>query len=614
MKNLTICGHGLENFGIYISKSDETLLYAASELVRYVFKAEGVTLDVTAKRGGRQIALCLDESKPHDGYSIECRDGGLYITGGSGRGVLYGVYCFLETFIGWRFFAGEMCLKGTETGRYIAPVEKLLKPAVTEIDEGYEFSDAPVLHFRDMFGHASVSEDWCAKNRINGDIWRLKNMPERLGGAESFASMGGHSFTELMPEEKYFAEHPEYYALVDGKRKAGGASQLCLTAEGLAEEVAANALAILQSNPSARYVSVSQNDNNNFCTCEKCKKAEKENGRGSLLFGFINKVAAIIEKERPDVKIHTYAYESTIQDNSIPLNKNVLLQYCLRPCRAHALDDPHCKINAEIAVRLKNLGKTSGELFVYDYRSGEMQTFMPVPDLNLMRRNMRFLADCGVRGMYAETDIFCANSPCAEELRAYVTAKLMWNPYMSEEEFNRHVTEFLHGYYGEGCEHIRNYLELWEREARFTHFDSVTGIVANDDGKDLKDKNGHSVKCRIIRPERMEEVCGEMESELNAAYEAADHVQKPRVEMLFVVPLWYRLYHTMSGAMKNGSDEEKKRMVEDNRKLCSLMRRYCMKYTVFISMTETSNMYRDFTLPPSEWNYWGAKEKRSFFG
>ncbi len=614
MKILTICGLSLESYEIYLSETQETVLYASSELTRYVYKAWGVILTTTNKRGGRQIVLGVDPKKPHDGFSIECSGGSLFITGGSGRGVLYGVYEFLERFVGWRFFAGEMCLKGTETGRYIAPVEKLLEPVLCEIPEGYSFSDAPVLHFRDMFGHAAVSEDWCAKNRINGDIWRLKNMTERLGGAESFALSGGHSFNELMPEEKYYAEHPEYYALVDGKRKAGNMSQLCLTATGLAEEVAKNVLEILREHPTAKWVSVSQNDNDNFCSCEACVKAEREMGRGNLLFSFINKVAAIVYKERPDVKIHTYAYESTIQDCTIPLRQNILLQYCLRPCRAHALNDPDCAINRKIAARLKNLGKNGGELFVYDYRSGEMQTFMPVPDLNLMRGNMRFLADCGVRGIYAETDIFCANTPCTEELRAYVTAKLMWNPYMSEEKFERHVTEFLQGYYGDGYGHIRNYLELWEREARFTHFDSVTGIVADNDGNDLTDKDGYPVKCRILRPERMTELIGEMESELKAAYEAASYVEKPRVDMLFVAPLWYRLYHTMEDVTEHGSEEEKRKIVEDNRRLCSLMRLYCMKYTVFIGMTETTNMYSDFTLPPSKWNYWGRNSKINIFG
>ena len=77
--------------------------------------------------------------------------------------------------------------------------------------------------------------------------------------------------------------------------------------------------------------------------------------------------------------------------------------------------------------------------------------------------------------------------------------------------------------------------------------------------------------------------------------------------MLYAFTTWYRLYHTMEKIMESGTEEEKKKAVADNRELCSIMRRYCMKYTVFTAMTETTEMFRDFTLPPSKWKYWSAQ-------
>ena len=603
-KILRIGGRPVGDYSIYMPEIDETLLHAAHELSRYVYEALGALLGISDKRGETQITLETDASISPDGFSVCCKDGGLRITGGGSRGVLYGVYAFLEKFVGWRFFAGEMCIKGTETGAYIAPVEKLLQPETDEIPDGYVFSSEPTLRFRDMFGHACVDEDWCAKNRINGDVWRLKNMPKRYGGSERFAADGGHTFYRLVPTERYFAAHPEYYALLYGVRTPGENSQLCLTADGLAETVAANALELLRQNPSARYISVSQNDNDNFCTCERCRNVERKIGRGNVLINFINKVAAIVGKERPDVKIHTYAYESTVCDDPAPFEKNVSVQYCLRCCRAHALDDSACEINVGEVAKLKKFARQAGELFVYDYRSCEMQTFLPMPDLGFLRRNMRTLADCGVRGLYAETDIFCANSPCAEELRAYVTAKLMWNPYMEEAEYFRHVAEFLQGYYGAGWRHIGKYLAIWERETRHIHLDSVSGAALID---------GEPVKCGLIRPERLLSACAEMESALDTAFAQASETEKPRIDMLRVAPLWYRLYHTIENVMQYGDESAKEQVIADNRKLCSLMRRYDMKYTVFIGMTETTEMFRDFTLPPSKWKYWGAGEPINIF-
>ena len=46
------------------------------------------------------------------------------------------------------------------------------------------------------------------------------------------------------------------------------------------------------------------------------------------------------------------------------------------------------------------------------------------------------------------------------ELRAYLLAKLLWNPDMSEEEYNCHMNEFLEDYYGAGWQHIRAYIDM----------------------------------------------------------------------------------------------------------------------------------------------------------
>lgn len=612
MVNIGIGGKGIEKFSVY-RNGGECIDYAANQLCAYVKRAGGTSLDVTGERKRGQIVLGTDDRKEKDGFTIACRDGELFITGGSERGVLYGVYAFLEKFVGWRFLAAESCYRGQETGAYLAPVEKLFPPEATEINEGYDYTTAPVIKFRDLFGHATVHEDWCAKNRINGDIWKLKTTPAYMGGAETFATDGGHSFDRLIPEDEYMPTHPEYFALVDGKRTGGPMSQLCLTADGLAEEVARRVIEIADAHPEAKYISVSQNDNENFCQCDKCRAEEAHIGRGNLLFGFVNKVARIVGKERPDVKIHTYAYESTIGDNPVKLEPNVLLQFCLRYCHCHAIDDPDCAANARVVKRIKKASATCSEMFIYDYRSSEAYVPMLLPNIFKLRDDMRFLADIGVSGMYGETDIFCQNSPATEELRDYVTARLMWDPYMSENEFNRHINEFLEGYYGKGWKHIRRFLEIYEKESSHSHIDSVSSANVLDNAQGWFE-DGKNVRCVTIPRERIEEVIPTLEAELSAAYElsldggAADKSETcPRIKMLYAFTTWYRLYHTMEKIMESGTEEEKKKAVADNRKLCSIMRRYCMKYTVFTAMTETTEMFRDFTLPPSKWKYWGAQ-------
>lgn len=609
---MQIAGRELTEFSIYAEQDGVCASYAAEQLRHYIKNAFGLALDIVSEKRGKQIVLCVEEGGRGDGFCGFYKDGNFYLKGESERGLLYAVYDFLERFVGWRFFAARMQYRGTECGRYMQPVEKITFPHGGEISEKTFYKESPGIIFRDFFGHATVDEDWCAKNRINGDIWKLKNTPDYMGGTESFASQGGHTFLELLPIEKYYKDHPEYYPLIDGKRIGDGA-QICLSSEGAFQEVVKNAKTILRKNPTAKYISVSQNDNNGWCRCEKCLTAEKEIGLGGLLFGFVNKVAAALEEEFPNVKIHTFAYDATAKHCNVTFHKNVVLQYCLRCCRGHELSDPSCKMNSIIAKQLRELSAKCQELFIYDYISSEAHILQFMPDIFRLREKVRFLADCKVRGIYSEMDIFNQNSPCMEELRAYVYAKLMWNPYMTQEEYNGHINEFLQGYYGKGWKHLRKYLEIWAEATDGAHYDSVLGNVADDLGHDIIGEDGIPVRCSFMPKEKVEEICMRLECEIAEAERLATTQEWDRVHLLRAATLWYRLFHTMKDVMKNGNDKEKEKAVADNRELCSIMRRYCMKYTWSIGMSETTLMYKDFTLAPEDWNYWQKDSKRCIF-
>ena len=75
--------------------------YAASEMRKYLSRAAAVK----TTNGDYPITLSIDPSIGRDGFVIKpCGEAGLHITGGNGRGVIYGVYEFFEHFAGCRFF------------------------------------------------------------------------------------------------------------------------------------------------------------------------------------------------------------------------------------------------------------------------------------------------------------------------------------------------------------------------------------------------------------------------------------------------------------------------------------------------------------------------------
>ena len=98
MRQLIVKGNAIEQVKI-ISGESGPEQYAARELDAYLTRA-GIKTG-----GGMQIRIALDDTLPNDGYTITaCAECGIAVRGGNGRGVIYGVYGFLEHYAGMRFF------------------------------------------------------------------------------------------------------------------------------------------------------------------------------------------------------------------------------------------------------------------------------------------------------------------------------------------------------------------------------------------------------------------------------------------------------------------------------------------------------------------------------
>ncbi len=78
-----------------------------------------------------------------------------------------------------------------------------------------------------------------------------------------------------MPPAKHFKDHPEYFSLIDGKRRAER-SQLCLTNPDVLRIAIEQVETWIKEHPDATIFSVSQNDWEGWCECDKCRRVEAE--------------------------------------------------------------------------------------------------------------------------------------------------------------------------------------------------------------------------------------------------------------------------------------------------------------------------------------------------
>ena len=424
MRNFVVKGNRFEAVRVTADESAPEQ-YARAELIKYLD-----AMGVPAGEGGLTIELSLDASIGRDGYRLDVGEDKLLIKGGNNRGVIYGVYGLLEKYAGARFF-----MPGLET----------LGEGDIVVDESDAFT--PIFEFRQsdwQCGNSNV--DWCLKNRIN----------QRYVPAEQ----GGHM--------KYGA----FVHTLGGFTGTPWDQQPCLSdPENLKKTVAA-VRSILEKDPEVAIVSVSQNDNFNYCKCEKCAAvdAEEESHAGTLI-RFVNQVAEEIERDYPDVIIDTLAYQYTRKaPKLVRPRENVCIRLCsIECCFSHPLDDGSCPENKKFHNDIVEWSKICDRIYIWDYVTDFCYYIPTFPNFNVLRQNMRFFALHGVRGMYPEGNYNSPESGEFGEVRCYLLAKLMWNPLMGATEYYRHMDEFLAAYYGEGWRYIRAYIDYTCAEAAGTH-------------------------------------------------------------------------------------------------------------------------------------------------
>jgi hypothetical protein len=359
------------------------------------------------------------------------------ILGGAPRGTLYGVFGLLEEHLGCRWFTPEV--------RRIPVHERLVIPALDE-------RRRPAFEYRDVLISECHDGDWALRNRLNSSQARLD--AER-GGRTEYAGFV-HTFEELVPPARYYAQHPEYFSELGGKRLATD-GQLCCTNPDVVRIVTEEVRKRLRENPAAKIASVSQNDRFNNCQCAECRALSERDGSPiAPVLTLVNQVAEALEPEFPDRWIDTLAYQwSRRPPRTLRARKNVIVRLCsIECCFAHPFDG--CEKNRSFVADIVGWQAHSEHLWIWDYVTDFAHYLLPFPNLAVLGPNVRFFAAHGVTGVFEEGNY---TSPWGEfqTLRGYLLAKLLWNPAIDERAAR---DEFLAAVYGSAAEPIREYLEL----------------------------------------------------------------------------------------------------------------------------------------------------------
>ena len=445
--------------GGYIALADENdarLVAAGETLAKYMKQITGNEFVIFAEGEGLKFTLGYSAEIPDNGYVIETKENEVSILGSGTRGVIHGVYAFLEKYCDCDWYTSTL---------YSIPANKNLTiPAghKTEYKPYFEYTDTDWLSPRDI--------EYSLANGLNGNPYRT--IPEELGGTVEYISGFAHTLgAQFCSRDTYFESNPEYFALHNGIRQN---EQLCLTNEDVYNLILGEVMALLEEkhNPdsSLQIISLTQGDSGpdaKMCQCKNCKAIDDENGSHSgTMITFVNRIAKAVKDAGYDnVAIDTFAYRYTRKaPTKVVPAENVIVRLCtIECCFAHSLDDTTCSANKDLMADLTEWGKICERIYVWDYTTNYAHTLGIFPDFGVLQENMKVFHENNVVGVYEEGNYYM-NECDGEfgELRAYLLSKLMQNPDIN---YNNCMDEFLAAYYGKGWQNIRQFIDMITEKA-----------------------------------------------------------------------------------------------------------------------------------------------------
>lgn len=329
----------------------EPVCFAADELQRFLWEITGVCPYVRkSPMGGKRtniVLACPDAwatANPEtftqdlqaigdtDGFAVRTIRNTVYIVANEPKGVLNGVYDFLERNTDIVFHRpNAQPIYGHTPNLTAKHADYRQVPAF--IQRGFQIN---------VDQQYEPSELWLARNRNNTTAAPEQFRDNRLkyGMWQSYG--GGHNLKRWIPPQVYGESNPDFFPMIDGKRDVNGHNQLCFTNPRLLDEMTRLVLEQISLAPSPTYYktyNIMTEDCNGLCECPQCLAPIKlpdgallppddPSFRSTQHYIFMNEVARRVTAIHPKVKINTYAYSWSVTPPKIELLPSVTARFC----------------------------------------------------------------------------------------------------------------------------------------------------------------------------------------------------------------------------------------------------------------------------------------------
>lgn len=344
-------------------------------------------------------AFDLTDALHREDYRLRSHAKGVQVIGTSEVAVEYAVWDLLYR-LGYRqFFPGPTWEVIPRKADLAIAVDAKEHPSYVSRDIGYGLGT--------WTDRMQLYADWCMRNRTA--------VP--MAGATPPILAVGHSYQQIVADLKdEFAKHPEYLALVGGKRVAEGEVKFCISNPGLRKLVAQYAADYFTKRPEASSISLEPSDGLGWCECAECQSLGSVSDRVALL---LNDAAAAVRAKHGGKKlIGIYAYAEHAPPPRIKVDPmvvvNVATAMTMGDYTTDDLVDGWHRAGAQIGVR------DYYGVYPWDF---DLPGRLRMADLAYLKKSIPHYYERGARFLTAES----SDSWGVGGLGYYLTARLLWD-------------------------------------------------------------------------------------------------------------------------------------------------------------------------------------------
>jgi len=418
----------------------EELRPAATELTAMLQRITGAAFQIESSKEPRGLFLGLEDASPaltkREDYTLLSRKDSVVIRGHSSIAVRHAVWDLLHR-------CGFRQLLPGEKWEIVPPTPSLSIEA--------DVNESPDYHARRIwagFGYLKEREAVCEQ-------WNIRNR-----ATSGITLNSGHAYDGIMTRhEAEFAAHPEFLALVDGKRQK---PKFCISNAKLRQLVVADALAQFAKTPDLDSISCDPSDGGGWCECGDCDKIGSVSDRALLL---ANEVAEAVEKQYPGRFIGMYAYNEHSPPPSIEAHPNVVISVATGFIRGgftmeQLIDGWNAKTHT-LGIR---------EYYSVNAWDRDLPGAARGGNLAYLKSTIPQFHAAGARFMSAEA----SDNAGPNGLGCYLAARMLWD-VKEANHIDALVTDFLEKAFGKAQKPMRRFFALLDGSRKRVMSDDLLG-------------------------------------------------------------------------------------------------------------------------------------------